>query len=414
MTSILDGEQAYTKEDLAGLLKPALIKLVKRQKACWPDARFHDGSHTKKGRIVEVLLDPAYKFTKPATLVSTAAHEVDDPPAHEVDDPPAPDDQNMSGAASAFTIGNQDASEAIRTQESGTRSPSATPPAEIKSVRLMINDFRSSHLPAKSVETVLLARIQATEGARAGYWLASAKELITQLQGSCSALHGAVRVAIPDPVDSEYRQYFATTSRDNEKLEEAVLRPVTISVPNDNLLKLFVEQAGISHVPRGRKRYTAPSESEPESETESYDVNSKDFKPLEQGRKHVKAAKKRRRQCAEDEVAWLQSRATERPGYSDYVNNQGRVQQNTGVVNSWRFIASFSAEYFRKTSGIQARGTKKIKKKVIAKALNIGTTSLAEAENGVRLANLFGPGGNREAPEIVSPAGGHEDYLDIL
>ncbi|GLB45439.1 hypothetical protein LshimejAT787_3500090 [Lyophyllum shimeji] len=384
MTSILDGEQPYTKEDLAGLLKPALIKLVNRQKAHWPDARFHGGSHIKKARMVEVLLDPAYKFTKPANLVSTTSH-VDDAEM----DPPA-DDQNTSGAASACTISNQDASGAISTQETGA-SPSATPPAE--SVRLMINDFRSSRPPAKSVETVPLVRIQATESARAGYWLASAKELVTQLQGTCSALRGAVRVAVPDPVDSDYRQYFAMCWVDRANL--AVTRAVKPEM--DNLL--FVEQSGIPYAPHERKHYRAPSESEPESEIKTYDVNSKDFKPLEQARRHSKALKKRKMQRAEDEIEWLQLRASERPGYSEYTNNQGRVQQNAGVVRSWRFIASFSADYFRKTLGIQ--GTNKIKKKVIAKALNIGTTSLAEAENGIRLANLFGAGGSREAPEVV-------------
>lgn len=46
------------------LKKPALVKLVARQKSKWPGGKFNGGSHVTAFRIKDVLGDPTYGFTK--------------------------------------------------------------------------------------------------------------------------------------------------------------------------------------------------------------------------------------------------------------------------------------------------------------------------------------------------------------
>jgi hypothetical protein len=61
-------------------------------------------------------------------------------------------------------------------------------------------------------------------------------------------------------------------------------------------------------------------------------------------------------EAVQKEVEWLVSKASERVEFAHFKRNQGRVQQNAGVVSSWKFVASFSTDYCKQLSGFQVRG----------------------------------------------------------
>jgi hypothetical protein len=91
-------------------------------------------------------------------------------------------------------------------------------------------------------------------------------------------------------------------------------------------------------------------------------VRSKKFKPLEQAKRrppatkgHDEAVQNARREAIEKELKWLRSKVAERDGYQEFAANQRRKQQNAGVVRSWKFIASFSHDFFKKSYGVAVK-----------------------------------------------------------
>ncbi|KAF8054704.1 hypothetical protein FPV67DRAFT_1682166 [Lyophyllum atratum] len=379
---------------------------------------------------MEVLLDPVYKFSKAATSTVPSGSDAPLPQAEEPGPVLEPVTSSMALAYN-FT-GNQDdglgspltpASSGLG--DAGGGGSPVEVLTKIRKVRLLITDYRRSRKGSnsfsKSVETVLLTPI-ASEDVSAGFWLASAQELVVQLQNSCSVINGAVKLAVPDPIDSTYLQSFARTSRDDERLEDANFSPSTVNVPDSNVLQLIVEpveqpkheltrkrrlslSSGVGSdieeytlKPRP-KRHQSLSVRSQESDSEVYDVNSKDFIPLEQGRKKSRTLKKQRLERKEQELEWLKSKAAEHPGYDDFTSNRGRVQQNVGVVRSWRFVTSFMDTYHHKKSDIT--GNKKMTKTTIENSLDIKSTTFAEVKKGMELVKLFGENGSREAPEVV-------------
>ncbi|KAF8058972.1 hypothetical protein FPV67DRAFT_1454838 [Lyophyllum atratum] len=402
------------------LKKPELVKLVLRQSERWPDARFWGGSQVRKERIMEVLLDPVYKFSKAAISTSPSGGDAS---LAQADEPGPVFEPITSSTALAHDTDNQDGSTVTATLGDASGGSTAAVPTEIRKVRLLITDYRPSGKepgsPSKSVETVSLTQL-ASEDVSAGFWLASAQELVVQLQRTCSVVHGAVKLAVPDPIDSTYLQPFARTSGDDERLEDAEFHPSTINIPDSSVLQLVIEpvERAKHEATRKRrlsltsevgsdieaytiepKRHQSLSKRVQDADSEVYDVNSPDFIPLEQGRKKSRILKRQRLERKEQEIEWLKSKAAEHPGYSDFTSNRGRVQQNVGVIRSWRFITSFMDTYHHKKSDIT--GNKKMTKTTIENSLDIKSTTFAEAQKGMELAKRFGENGSCEAPEVV-------------
>ncbi|KAJ6491520.1 hypothetical protein DFH09DRAFT_1104968 [Mycena vulgaris] len=71
-----------------------------------------------------------------------------------------------------------------------------------------------------------------------------------------------------------------------------------------------------------------------------------------------------------------------------------KVQENTGVVVSWNFVALISETYFGQADCDQGRQGRKIQKRSIQQALGVGSTSFAKAENAVHILKHYGEGGS--------------------
>jgi hypothetical protein len=82
-----------------------------------------------------------------------------------------------------------------------------------------------------------------------------------------------------------------------------------------------------------------------------FNVNDPKAKPLEHARRRALNNQNTSGDRNAD-VIWLSTEIKGLPGYEDYVNHRRKVQQNTGVVASWEFIALVSRTYFGQPSHI--------------------------------------------------------------
>ncbi|KAF8240674.1 hypothetical protein L208DRAFT_1374216 [Tricholoma matsutake] len=331
--------------------KPELLKMVARQKEKWPDTDFSGGSHVTVKRLKEVFGDPVYGFTKPAL-------QLQPPTNREL----APSVLMKSLTSHVDTV--------VHSSSNSTNKPAAlvgprdgVPANDSGHVTRPVASGNVKHVPLTPVFVSL-----SPDPPRV--WFSSAQELLAALQETCNNIEGATKMAFLDPVDVGYHQ-----------------------------LILFVE----SH-----KHHKHPDSDNNSSDSYTSDVQSKKFKPLEQAKHHPPAAKghdeavqNARREVIEKELKWLRSKVAECNGYQEFAANQRRKQQNVGVVRSWKFIPSFSHNFFKKSYGVAVKKFRSIKKNSIVKALGISITSLAEAENAARLLGIFSPGGSHAAPEVV-------------
>jgi uncharacterized short protein YbdD (DUF466 family) len=82
-----------------------------------------------------------------------------------------------------------------------------------------------------------------------------------------------------------------------------------------------------------------------------FNVNDPKAKPLEHARRRALNNQNTSGDRNAD-VIWLSTEIKGLPRYGDYVNHRRKVQQNTGVVASWEFIALVSRTYFGQSSHI--------------------------------------------------------------
>ncbi|KAJ7761354.1 hypothetical protein B0H16DRAFT_1456095 [Mycena metata] len=223
-----------------------------------------------------------------------------------------------------------------------------------------------------------------TEGCGEGEWRADLKDLLAELQTSVAALQRSYKLAIRDPDDPEYRTYFAKVTKDSpwEKVEPI---PPCVIIPRHKCLDIFVE-----HV------------QDTSSQTPGI-FNSNDLaaKPLEVAHRRAADAAGTADSINAD-VEWLTEEIKTLPGYSDFNENRHKVQQNIGVVASWKFVALVSKTYFGNASHIPSRGgKKKITKGSIHQAVGLKSTAFTQAEHAVRIIDLYGEGGSSAAQAVI-------------
>ncbi|KAJ7221677.1 hypothetical protein GGX14DRAFT_388813 [Mycena pura] len=129
---------------------------------------------------------------------------------------------------------------------------------------------------------------------------------------------------------------------------------------------------------------------------DAFDVTNPSAKPLEHARQ--RAALKNN---TNPDIAWLMAEIKTLPGHSQFVDHHRKVQQNAGIVASWNFMSLVSSTYFKQPSHIAGRENKKIKKKTIQQALDVGSTTLAEAENATRILKRYGENGTEPAQAVI-------------
>ncbi|KAJ6628420.1 hypothetical protein B0H10DRAFT_1778157, partial [Mycena sp. CBHHK59/15] len=223
-----------------------------------------------------------------------------------------------------------------------------------------------------------------------GEWRADLHDLLVELQSTNAALTGPVKLAIRDPQYPDHRVYFAKVT-DDALLDEVQPVPPFAVIPSTDHLEIFVDH--------------------PQSNTNfhpTFDVADPNAKPLEHARLRAanNAVNKRNTVEINGDVEWLAAEIKTLPGYSEFEEHRRKVQQNPGVVASWKFMALVSDTYFRQPSHIT---NKKIQKQSIQQALGVGSTSLAEAENAVRILKHYGEGGSSPAQAVIDRIALKED-----
>ncbi|KAJ7724892.1 hypothetical protein B0H16DRAFT_1698506 [Mycena metata] len=348
-------EVSYNKAELKGLKKPGLVAMVKRQEAKWPGPDVYDAKATTVNRLRSVLVDPRYGFTKSITPPSQ-------PPSPLLSEPPtSPPAEN-----------HQDIPEA---------------PPSTRNVKLLIQDTRNSTKMAQTVPLVVLEQDESGPGE----WRASLHDLVSRLQNSNAAITGPVRLLYKDPIDTEYWVPFVKVTEHTTSLEEASIEPALVSIPITCSLEIRVENVDLD---------STHSNASASSVASTFDVNNPHAKPLEHARSRFSNKKSSKVKDDDDaDTVWLREELKTLPGYQDFRDNQRKVQPNPGLVKSWGFIVNASETYFGTVSRVQGR--KKMQQQSISNALRLGSSTLSEAKNAVRVIKKYGPGGTNPATEVI-------------
>ncbi|KAJ7655996.1 hypothetical protein DFH06DRAFT_1411668 [Mycena polygramma] len=353
--SVPAAEVPYVVEDL-NVLKPVLITFVERQVGKWPGS--FRPSRATVSDIRKVLLDPQHGFTKPCT---TESRKRATSPLSPTPEPPSKHIEEHSASNHFIDF------------------------ITSKWVKLLIEDARALPKPTKISQEVNLWIVD-TKFCKLDEWRVELLDLIEELQKSHAALKGffnsrssprewtdlrlgSFRLAIRDHEYPEHRIYFAKIL-DGGPLDEVI--------PSNNCLELFVE-----HV--DGNNFDKPANL-------PFDTRDPTVKPLEVARQRAKTTKGSSSKTAVDhtaDVEWLTEEFKTLPGCSEFNENLHKVQQNAGVVASWRFIGMVSETYHRRPSHIPGHERKKIRKQDIFDALGIKSTLFYDAENAVRILKLY-------------------------
>ncbi|KAJ7888245.1 hypothetical protein B0H13DRAFT_1888495 [Mycena leptocephala] len=249
------------------------------------------------------------------------------------------------------------------TSERHSNSPLPNNP---RPVDLLLEDMRVEP-PNKFIQDVLLSSYG---DLATGEWIVSSNEVLAALQKSPSSLDGPVKLSFDDAKNPGWKRYFVKVSG-LENLENASTSPAQLTVSEDSRLKLFVEHSGPVNI---LKRERSASEDDGKISGSN-----------------------------QEDVTWLKTQLSKRPGYNEFQKNQGKKLTNKERVSFWRFAAAFAAMHFNKTSGETCGHSQKVS---IESALVMSATALAEAEKMTKILETFGEGGEKCAKEVTDRASG--------
>lgn len=228
------------------------------------------------------------------------------------------------------------------------------PEFDTQFITLLIEDARISLKISQPVNLYVLEPED-----EEGNWRADLKDLLRKLQSSNASFTGiclscghsqtafnlnvgSYKLAFPDPDHPDYRIYFAKVTS-NTPWDEVEPMPPCVVIPATNCLEIFVEHVSflshwisqLAHIDTG-----------------TFDVSDPNAKPLEVARHRTTnvATTSSNNSGINADVEWLTAELKTLPGYSDFNKHQHKVQQNSGVVASWQFLALVSQNYFGKPS----------------------------------------------------------------
>ncbi|KAJ7938980.1 hypothetical protein B0H13DRAFT_1851152 [Mycena leptocephala] len=337
------------------VLKPALIDLVERQINKWPGGNFkRTDKKITATYIRKVLLDPSHGFTKQST-----------------EHPSLPSNEHGDLEEHGSRQGSQEKEE---------------PEFDTQWVTLLIDNARTSLKISQRVNLYVLDNLLGQEGE----WRADLKDLLMELQSSIAALTGSFKLAFRDPDHPDYRIYFAKVNSDRPWDEVEPMPPCAV-IPATNSIEIFVEH----NISPG-----------------TFDTRDPNTKPLEVARhRTTNVATSSNNSGSNADIDWLTAELKTLPGYSDFNERRHKVQQNSGVVASWQFLALVSQNYFGKPSHIppQSRKTKKIQKQSIHTTVGVKSMAFTEAENAVRILKRYGEGGSNPTQAVIDRIALKED-----
>ncbi|KAJ7844274.1 hypothetical protein B0H13DRAFT_1909003 [Mycena leptocephala] len=340
-------ERQYSAADLEAKTKKELAGIIQGQIQKWPEPNFN-ASKIKKDVMIQKMLKNGFTME-----VQTAVVPAQGP------DPPSP--------------------ETHPTSERHSNSPLPNNP---RPVDLLLEDMRVEP-PNKFIQDVLLSSYG---DLATGEWIVSSNEVLAALQKSPSSLDGPVKLSFDDAKNPGWKRYFVKVSG-LENLENASTSPAQLTVSEDSRLKLFVEHSGPVNI---LKRERSASEDDGKIS----------------GSSAIAPPRKRSSHPDQEDVTWLKTQLSKRPGYNEFQKNQGKKLTNKERVSFWRFAAAFTAMHFNKTSGAEGRLAVTVKKVSIESALVMSATALAEAEKMTKILETFGEGGEKCAKEVTDRASG--------
>ncbi|KAJ7433782.1 hypothetical protein FB451DRAFT_1313225, partial [Mycena latifolia] len=387
-------EIPYEKADLKGK-KASLLRFVARQSDKWPGPDVYDAKSTSVKRLRNVLLDSRYGFTKPAT--SSVVHESVTPPSTPPFQRVQPEPEKNKEKDLSNLLDSESDRELPQIQESHLFYPTDSIEQCLPSrwIKLFIEDTRGTSTAKISQELCLF--VVDTVDCTPGEWRAELRDLLVELQQSNAAITGPVRLSCRDPEQPEYWVPFVKVT-DDALLDEAETFPEFVSIPSSNRLEIRVEHAEDAYFHSPPRR---PSTSTTLETFDTFDLTDPTAIPLEHARRRAanRPAGRNTNDDQDRDTKWLIEQLKSFSGYEDFKSNQRKVQANPGVVRSWNFIANFSARYYKQVSHVQGR--RKIQKQSIYKALGLGSTAIAEAENAARILNIYGDNGTSPAQAVI-------------
>ncbi|KAJ3925465.1 MAG: hypothetical protein NXY57DRAFT_979491 [Lentinula lateritia] len=277
-------------------------------------------------------------------------------------------------------------------------------------LKLLINDTRFQEQGLRRSQVITVPYVDEPKRGSKEYNV-KFSDIYNSLQRTHTALDGVGELTFCDPDEPDYGQILMKGD-----FHTTIPSADVIVVPPSKILKLNVtlypisarhlSQSLLAPVPLQTKTSTFTSSA---SMHMSQLLNNPNSKPLEI------AESRNRRGPKSTMVDELVIQASRLPGYETFKAGRHRVLQYEQVAAHWEFAATFSATHFRQVCPI----TRNVKsKKSIADALGIRTTSLAAAEQGHELIQLYGAHGSHEssevATEITSGKTGAVGLMDFL
>ncbi|KAJ7232919.1 hypothetical protein C8J57DRAFT_1250273 [Mycena rebaudengoi] len=251
-------------------------------------------------------------------------------------------------------------------------------------------------------------------GCAPGEWRADLGDLLGELQASNSAVTGPVKLSYRDPENVEYRVCFVKVA-DDALLEEAQPFPALVTISATKCLEIFIEHAEDVYFHAEPRIGLYHRTSQPEA-LGQFHVQDGNAKPLEIARQRQQAATTPNNHVdTNGDIQWLTEQIKTLEGYADFQDNRRRVQNNSGVVASWKFMDNVATTYFGQPSHIvitnssKGREKKKIQKQSIQKALGVGSTTLNQAQVAIHILRCFGDGGTSPAQDVIDHVSLEED-----
>ncbi|KAJ4475106.1 hypothetical protein C8R41DRAFT_923708 [Lentinula lateritia] len=428
-------ERSYVAAELNQLSKADLIKLVERQITKWPTQRPFQRSRVRVEELKLNLLSKSNGFSTVVPigdLISSrkshsriASDVVGSGPVEGVNRSRQTQITTSSSVRDSSFNPSQTSSKAsglkhvlipptpisnIHLAQTSkhpdiTQTPLTPYLRSMVTLKLLINDTRFQEQALRRSQAITVPYVDEPKRGSKEYNV-KFSDIYNSLQQMHTALDGVGELTFCDPDEPDYGQILMKGD-----FHTTVPSADVLVVPPSKILKLNVTLYPIS----GRhlsQSLLAPVPLQTNTSTFTLSasmhmsqlLNDPNSKPLEI------AESRNRRGPKSAMVDELVIQASQLPGYETFKAGRHRVLQYEQVAAHWEFAATFSATHFRQ------RNVKS--KKSIADALGIRTTSLAAAEQGHELIQLYGAHGSHEslevATELASGKTGAVGLMDFL
>ncbi|KAG6834660.1 hypothetical protein H0H93_008222 [Arthromyces matolae] len=355
------------------LKRPTLKEMVDGQRERLPE-KLWPNSKTTIPALMDILLNPTYGFTTDALATCSNEHQV-------------------RGTLSP---------------SSGVSNTACLQAPHKRTLHLYVADNRTGSKSTVAFEATIADRI----GCAPGEWRVMASHVLEELQKSPSPIsgQGPIKIGVPDPFNSDFTAFFVESSV--RKLTSACPNPthLVVGASNRSTLTLRVEYVTRCAAVHSLMYDEVSSDNDAASPSDSLP----DFRPLDVARERFGIPPPRRQNNIKATAAqYLNNLVKSRPGYKAFVNSRHAVLQNPNIPTVWKFAAAFKDEFYEKDFseiiGKSNKSGKRVTKKMIRIALAMGETSFREAEEGVRLLNVYGSGAEHEAAGVVNEVNTERD-----